>query len=1395
MKPTQRHPLESRLEPRLKSHLEPRWPARLLLCLALLVIANSSTLWGSTGASIAGSTDSAGSEPWLAGPFKASAQVIYDEAVARSEHTDASALMLYQGVEYHFAVDGRLEIQRHWIYRVMDGAALNDWSVSQMRWSPWHQERPEIKARVIRAGGEQRWLKPEELEERAAPESADGLSGDRRLLSGRLPGIETGAVVEESIVLRESRPAFPWGTTHRHYTSLFIPTVRGRVVLDASTRLALRFGARKMPGLEPTSTEVADGRVRVVFDFYDMPAVEPIEDGLPAHRPRYPHIAFSTGRSWNWVATGLGQLFEKVVTGTRLDALSAELPSPSDPLQVRLDQILSVVRRRIEYNGLEINASALNPDPDRVLEVGSGDGFDIALTLVAAFRRVGLESSLALINSGFGTDVEPRLPGFGLFNHALVRVTPGPGIEPVWIDPIAPFSRPGELPLAAQGRFALIIGPDTEKPILTPATRPEDNLARETREIWFSDFGPGRIVETCEYSGSAERSQRRITEGLDDEARRRGYQAYAHAFHHAAGLGGLQETNARDLSGPFVLQLEAVDSNRVRTNLDHAVLEIPVRELARRLPPALLEPSTKARQEEYVFPEPFVTEWRYEVYPPTGFVVLELPEDLDLNLGPATFSRRFHRERKASGERIIGELRFDVGQRLLSPSQFDDLRESLKEFLKRPALELKFDSVVGQFLRNGNFEAAFESLRREVERDPGSASHRIRLSQALLRVGMTQEAEHQARQAVALAPRWSMAHWAVAVCLQFDEIGRRFSPRSPLQQSAEALEEAIRLAPTNPMIRAEYPRLFLRSTDGRPGPGAEVDIAIQAFQKWRSDFDRDDLDQELATLLTVERRWQELADLLSQADPGSELHHAARVLSESTDVLAEEADLDRAAIARILVGAREYESAERLLRAGARSEDLSVEWSWLQGVKRGEDLELHPQDPRTPVQQLVLALRKEFPSRQDLALALHPRLLAKIGGREVIELRQEFDRLVPAAAQGLDFGKDVWSDLVLAHFNATLNGAPHLGYRVDLGIGPSGAFYVTPSAGELRIAALASLPGELGVEALERLDQGDLPGTQRWLDWAWQALPADSSRDPVDIQPLRHLWRADEDLEPSPATLRIVAAALAAPSDRSGVSLSVLQSASPSDLDFGRGDIGKGGDSSRQSLALDVARLKSFSAAGSYLDLEALAGSLSDRYPESAIAFQRQVEALTALGEWRAFVARAQARLDRAPNDVDAHRALAHWALRGPDPDAAEEHFSAVERHGELTAADAATWAFAKACAKGPDFKAARRILDQTENEGRNDILWLRAKAMVLAQEGRATEARQSLVSAIEAQGSEAITVEDGFILGRIAEGAGLSTVARDLYSRLLSNEELKSRSPLVYVLAEQAMARLAGAG
>lgn len=1327
--------------------------------------------------------------PWLAGPFEGAADEIYARAVALTEGRAGTATMLFQGVKYRFAADGRLEIRRHWVYRILDSSALEDWSVSQMRWSPWHQGRPEIRARVINAEGA-RWADPSAFEERAAPEKAGGSRGQRRLISGQLPGVVVGSVVEEEIVLRENRPAFPWGTTHRHYTSLFIPTLHGRVDLEASTRLALRYGARKMPGLEPTSTEVTDNEVRVRFDFYDMPAVTASEDGLPAHRPRYPHLAFSTGRSWNWVATGLGQLFEGALTRTRLDGLASRLPAPTDPLQDRLDQILAAVRDQVSYNGLELNASPMEPNPDQVLASGSGDGFDIALTLVAAFRRVGLESSLALINSGFGIDVEPRLPGFGLFNHALVRVTPGPGQDPIWVDPISLFTRPGDLPLAAQGRFALIIGPQTDKLVLTPTAEPEDNLAREVREVFFSDFGPGRIHETCHYFGSAERSQRRITKGLSLEDRRRGYQAYAQAFHHAGSLETLEETAAEHLAEPFRLYLEVTDSNRARTHLDHAVLEIPIRELARRVPAALLAEDDEPRRGDYVFPEPFVTEWEYIIHPPEGFGLPELPPSQERSLGPAELTIDYQRQRRADGERILARLRFDVGQRILAPVQFDEMKRELRDFLAEPPMEIRFDSMAGELMASGDYDAAFRRLGKAVERRPGQAGRRVRLALALQQIGLVREAELQARQAVALAPAWSLAHWALGRTLEYDDLGRRYAPEAPLDRALESLQEAIRLSPADPTIRAALPRLLNRSADGFPGPGASPDEAIGAYKAWRKEFARPDLDQELANLLSHEGRRPELATLLDQIAQGSPRALAARIMATEDGVetvsLEELTDEAVREVAKELVLNREYQAAERLMRRAG----VPV-WSWLSASRRVEDMDTHPQDPTTPIIHLVASLGSPGVDRSAVAEWLHPRLEAQGAGLNLRQLRDRLDLTLPEKVRGWGPSPQVWGDLVIGQMQPSLAGAPHLGYRVGLGVHPAEQLFVTPFAGELRVAASGAEPAYLGMEALDRLDQGDIPGSGRWLEWAWQVLPpAQSTSDPLGFEPFRSLWRGDLGDRPARRAIRVAAAALASGQDRSGVSLAILGEAEAADLRGVAVD-----DVERVEVALDVARLQAYSTGGAYLDLEALASTLGDEYPRSERAFEWKVEALTALGEWSTFIARAEARHRQWPNDTAALRSLAHWALRQPDLEAAHTHFGVLLKQNELTSGDAGAWVFALMADPEANARRAREVLEATAEDGRNDALWLRAHSMMLAMDGKPKAALESLVAAIEMQDTQALTVEDGFLIGRLAEGAGLPAVAHERYSHLLANRDLKERSPLVHMLLERGLKRLRSGG
>ena len=703
-------------------------------------------------------------------------------------------------------------------------------------------------------------------------------------------------------------------------------------------------------------------------------------------------------------------------------------------------------------------------------------------------------------------------------------------------------------------------------------------------------------------------------------------------------------------------------------------------------------------------------------------------------------------------------------------------------------MELRFESVAAKSLRSGDYRTAFQRLERAVEVDPTHAGRRIRLALALLDIGLAHEAERQARQAVALAPRWAMAHWALAVCLQHDELGRRFTDAAPLAGALESLEEAIRLAPADPTIRAALPRLLNRSVDGRPGKDARVDEAISTYKKWRRDFQRPDLDEELKNLLFAEQRWDEAVSLLAETAPQSPSYFVAAFAAQGAEsgTSREPVDLPAELAAQVvteLVGWRHYAAAAVASKRGG----LVVPWLPAD-LRRIDDLQLHPQDPMTPVWRWIAA------SGADEADSfLHPRFAAA-GRRIDPDLKSLLDGWVAEELRGEPESEEtekgfsqaaaesrVLADWAAAKARPDLAGAPHLGYRVRLGDTAASEIFLTPMGDELRIAAFGTTPAFLGMEALYRLDQGDLPGARRWLQWAHELASSSSDEDPLAIEPILYLWPGDEEPMDRKA-LRVAAAVVAAPVDRSGVALAILQTSSLADLKLGAGETAPGW----QATSLEVARLSALSSAGAFLDLEVSAAQAAERHPASARGFRLQVEALTALGQWDGFRRRVEERLQRFPSDPDGHRAAAHWALRQPDLAAASSHFSVLLDAGGITSGDAGAWIFALMAADEPDMARAAEILEATRGEGENDPLWLRAETLVSAEQGRARHAWKSLLRAVDLQGSRSLTVEDGFLIGKIAEGAGLSVVALERFNHLLSNRDLRERSPLVWELVEK---------
>jgi hypothetical protein len=171
-----------------------------------------------------------------------------------------------------------------------------------------------------------------------------------------------------------------------------------------------------------------------------------------------------------------------------------------EPAEV-VSRLASQLHRNIRYTGVEFGEASIVPArPEDVLQRRFGDCKDKSTLLVAMLRSAGLKANVALLRSGFGTDVDKNLPGMDWFDHAIVVVDLPQ--HPLWLDATASDVRIGDLPYVDQGRRALIAARETAGLVTIPEQN--DGWERRTYEVRFSDFGRGRITEIMEAHGPDE---------------------------------------------------------------------------------------------------------------------------------------------------------------------------------------------------------------------------------------------------------------------------------------------------------------------------------------------------------------------------------------------------------------------------------------------------------------------------------------------------------------------------------------------------------------------------------------------------------------------------------------------------------------------------------------------------------------------------------------------------------------------------------------------------------------------------------------------------------------------------------------------------------------------------
>lgn len=1335
---------------------------------------------------------------WNAPHFSVPAKDLY-QAVSEVPVAEGANIVLFDDDEsFSFDEAGRLTHVGHYVYKILTAKGAEGWDNLSVGWDPWHEMRPVIRARVIESDYTERDLDPGAVTEEPLRGGDYKTYSDGKRLRAPLPAIAQGVVVEEEYLERETEPFFAPGRVGRSFFGHSeIPVTHSFAVFEAPASLPLRVETRLLNAVHPVRVE-ANGRVTITYDIGSLENIEARDPNLPPDEYIFPEIDYSTGASWQSVATEYSKIVDGRAKADAVQSIVGGLIAGKSSQREKEAAILDFVDREVRYTGIEFGEAAIVPhDPEDTLRLKYGDCKDKATLLVAMLRAAGVPAYLALLDVGSRLDVPVNLPGMGLFDHAIVYV---PGTSALWIDATDQYARLGQLPIGDQGRHALIARPESTELTTTPESTSKDNALLEEREIRLSENGPATVIEKTMPTGVFESHYRSFYADKPDKDTREGLISYVKAQYIADKLTSVERTDPGDLSKQFELTLQCDKARRGFTDLDNALAAIRVETLFQQLPDDLKrkddadekkkddqEKPKRPRTADWELDQPFTAEWKYRIIPPAGFVTKELPKDDRIAIGPAALIEKFS---KTSGGVVEADLTFDSGRRRYTVAEATELRNKIAEITAGPAIVVNFEPEGEALLREGKVREALASYRALIAASPNDAVHHLQAARVLLEAGMGEPARAEAREAVKLDPNSALAERTLADILKHDLVGRAMRPGSDWKGAAEAYRAAAKLDPDEHSAQANLAILLEYDSAGRRyGGQANLKQAVAEYQKLGQDKLAElEIPNNLAYAMFY---GGDAAGAIKAAEvlnpqPVPLLAASRATLQGSKEGLAEINKLTNSDAAfketartagEMLMNTRHYALAADFLQAGASGDNAAQTMglaSLLRDAKRHEDLEFANTPADIVKRAFLLTMDPDLTqAKMEMITSRNGIAIVRAEDEEDVKKGLTAGKKLNSQMARQDNSLDVTIDIMMQAFDPKIEGNDANGYRMKVQIpgGPSLTFFVVKENGQYKLLDSLDSPNAIALEMLDRIKSGDLNGAKILLDWIREDQHLAGGDDALGGPVFPRFWIKGEAADAHKMTLA-AAALLVGTKPTAGKGVAIFEEAE------------KNAKTDREKTNIEIALAAGYSELDDFAKLLAVGSDLLKEVPESRTAFMTNVQALIGLKRYDEALALADARLKLLDGDTDAlQEKMRTEATRG-NYAASRAWIQKLIDQGKENASVLNSMAWFSLYTGKVDEKDVATATKASQMQRDNPAI-LHTLACVYAETGKTKEAHDLLLRAMDELNLDEPDDDYWYAFGRIAEQYGERDVAISDYRKLQMPKEAMQISTSSWQLAQ----------
>lgn len=1274
---------------------------------------------------------------------------------------DAHIDYLLNRLELRYDAEGRAHTLRHLVLRYRTREAVEASGTFDVPFSPWFEDRPIVRGRVVPARGVGADIDPRTIAE-AAAKNPELIVSDRKNLAVPLPHLAPGATVE--LVIEHNDHRSPYGAPVRNgFQARGEPSARATlVVVEAPAALGVTLQALDT---EATITsKEADGKVVARAEIWG--AGTRLSDGKPHG------LMWGVGRKaggWELLAQRYSATLAPVL------AVPTGWPAATGTRKDKIGQVIDRLGKELRYTGLHLGDAAIVPfSPKDTLARGYGDCKDLATLVVRALGEAGIPASVVLLRAGDSLMVDPQLPGLDLFDHAIVYVPAGadPIAEPaLWIDATAPEFGVGALPSADLERQVLVVDATATPRSLTPT--PARDAAGQASvlhldvELRPEPIGPGTATMRYTFGGDERYNAKRLygqdKEQLDEIER--GIERTMGGQVARVTYDGLD-----DARGPITATYELVDVRRLDSDGRKHKLDLDMEALSKRLDPLLARADRR-----FPFKLPRALDYRisYRVVPPAGYRVAELPKAVDVALGPVRWKVDF----TDRGGVVEAVGRYEVPQMDLAPAEVGALLEHRSD--RDEADDFPLELVPEQAKLAPLERAAW--FRKELAQRPKDAELRARWALELDKWGLSDEARREVDQAakdVGAAPSGASAHAARFVLVararlwERDTFGRVYQPGWDRKRAIAAWRAVLGLVPKSVWARHELADILVRDERGelkrkRDKDGDEGRALLEATADEGSDAGAGNLLEALdaigawpdiirfaehwkgAHLPSVDNHWAKAVALVE--GPAA----AAALIASWSEPNRMQTGIQSVTAAYMM--SRRFADASAVFDAlssvlGGAANPLA---EWSTKVKKLPPMN----DFTTPEKALQSFYSMLAEGPPDLDKRLSKLFGHAIDADEAAEVRRGFEegRGLGAMVGGRSEGAWALYDLVFGLSTLKLEGDDKTGWQVSVMMSQLGrpdaepvefgrAYFTkdTGATGGLRLVGFTGAGG-IPLEAAARLARGDVEGARKWLGWAWNgAARRPKTLDaPEATTPNETMWRT---------ALLLSAVSVGTDPDE-------LMTA------FQAGGKHLVGD--ERGLVLEVLSHRAATPEQQKKLLALMDAAFAERAPSSN---ERAVRArvLALVGDKEGALKVEAERLASDPDDADLISEMANIESLVGEVTKARERLAALRDTGRLSDNGHNELAWLDLVIGTVDQKSLDSAKRAAEEGGKAAV---HTRAMIEIERGLLDEAAESARHL--AGNDEEVEPSVWLVTGRMAEALGLNDLARRYYAKVTGEGEL----------------------